>query len=94
MKLATLKNGSRDGQLVVVSRDLAWTLDARSVALTLQDAIEHWSSAEPRLQRLSNQLNAGEVAGAFAFDPAEAEGIQSRPHRRRRTHATDVPGGR
>jgi fumarylacetoacetate (FAA) hydrolase len=39
MKLATLKNGTRDGQLVVVSRDLAWALDARSVALTLQEAI-------------------------------------------------------
>ena len=72
MKLATLKDGSRDGQLVVVSRDLVWALDARSVELTLQEAIENWSSAEPRLQLLSNQLNAGEVAGAFAFDPAQA----------------------
>ena len=43
MKLATLKNGSRDGRLVVVSRDLAWAVDASSVAPTLQQAIENWS---------------------------------------------------
>ncbi len=53
MKLATLKNGSRDGQLVVVSRDLAWALDASSVALTFRQAIENWSLIEPRLQALS-----------------------------------------
>lgn len=71
MKLATLKNGSRDGQLVVVSRDLAWAVDASSVALTLQQAIENWSSTEPRLQALSSQLNAGQVAHAFVFDPSQ-----------------------
>jgi hypothetical protein len=52
MKLATLKNGSRDGRLVIVSRDLKWALDASPVALTLQQAIENWESAEPRLQAL------------------------------------------
>ncbi|MGH8347329.1 MAG: fumarylacetoacetate hydrolase family protein, partial [Pseudomonas sp.] len=72
MKLATLKNGSRDGQLVVVSRDLAWARDASSVAPTLQQAIENWSSTEPRLQALSVQLNAGEATDAFAFDPGQA----------------------
>ena len=72
MKLATLKNGSRDGQLVVVSRNLAWALDASSVAPTLQQAVENWSSTEPRLQALSRQLNAGESTEAFAFDPSQA----------------------
>src|SRR5512145_1771763 len=72
MKLATLKNASRDGQLVVVSQDLAWALDASCVAPTLQHAIENWSSSEPRLQALSRQLNAGEAADAFAFDPSQA----------------------
>jgi fumarylacetoacetate (FAA) hydrolase len=72
MKLATLKNASRDGRLVVVSRDLAWALDAASVAPTLQHAIENWSSVEPRLQALSTELNAGTAPGAFPFDPAQA----------------------
>jgi fumarylacetoacetate (FAA) hydrolase len=72
MKLATLKNGTRDGQLVVVSRDLAWALDARSVALTLQEAIENWCVIEPRLQELASQLNSGNAVAAFAFDPARA----------------------
>lgn len=72
MKLATLKNGSRDGTLVIVSRDLKWALDASSVAPTLQQAIEHWDSVEPRLRALSTGLNAGTAADAFAFDPSQA----------------------
>ena len=59
MKLATLKNATRDGRLVVVSRDHAWALDASSVAPTLQHAIEHWRDCEPRLQALSRQLSDG-----------------------------------
>lgn len=72
MKLATLKNGSRDGQLVVVSRDLSWALDASPVALTLQQAIENWSTVEPSLQALATQLDAGVVEGALPFDPSQA----------------------
>lgn len=72
MKLATLKNGSRDGQLVVVARDLSRALDASSIAQTLQQAIENWESVEPRLKALANQLNAGQASDAFAFDPAQA----------------------
>ncbi|CAI8969432.1 fumarylacetoacetate (FAA) hydrolase [Pseudomonas sp. IT-347P] len=72
MKLATLKNGSRDGQLVVVSRDMAQALDARSVAPTLQQAIENWREAEPRLQALARQLENHDCREAFAFDPAQA----------------------
>lgn len=72
MKLATLKNGSRDGRLVIVSRDLKWALDASPVALTLQQAIENWESAEPRLQALAARLNAHEAKEALAFDPAQA----------------------
>lgn len=72
MKLATLKNGSRDGRLVVVSQDLSQALDASSIAQTLQQAIENWESVEPRLKALANQLNAGQASDAFAFDPAQA----------------------
>jgi fumarylacetoacetate (FAA) hydrolase len=72
MKLATLKNGSRDGQLVVVSRDMSRAIDARSVAPTLQQAIENWAEAEPRLQALARELENHDCREAFAFDPAQA----------------------
>lgn len=72
MKLATLKNGHRDGQLLIVSQDLRWALDAGSVAYTLQQAIEDWANVEPRLQALATRLNAGDASDAFAFDPTQA----------------------
>jgi len=72
MKLATLKNGSRDGQLVVVSPDMTRALDANAVAPTLQYAIENWSDVEPRLQALARQLKEGDASQALAFDPAQA----------------------
>lgn len=72
MKLATLKNGSRDGQLVVVSRDMTRAMDASTVAPTLQHAIENWATAEPRLQNLARQLEEGDSCQTLAFDPAQA----------------------
>jgi len=72
MKLATLKNGSRDGQLVVVSRDMTRAMDASTVAPTLQHAIENWATAEPRLQNLARQLEEGDSRQTLAFDPAQA----------------------
>ncbi|WP_440963547.1 fumarylacetoacetate hydrolase family protein [Massilia sp. GER05] len=72
MKLATLKNGFRDGRLVVVSRDLGRAVDAAPVAATMQDAIERWSTVEPLLRARYDALNAGTLPDAFAFDPAQA----------------------
>ncbi|MDB5997377.1 MAG: hypothetical protein JWP42_4513 [Pseudomonas sp.] len=69
MKLATLKNGSRDGRLLLVSRNLRQALDVGHIAATLQAAIENWDQVEPRLQTLYRELNEGRAAGAFAFDP-------------------------
>ena len=43
MKLATLRNGSRDGQLVVVSRDLARALPVQRIAATMQEALDNWA---------------------------------------------------
>ena len=57
MKLATLKNGSRDGRLVIVSRDLAHAVDAAGIAPTLQFALDHWSRTEPDLLALADQLD-------------------------------------
>ncbi len=71
MKVATLKDGTRDGRLVVVSRDLARTADAAEVAPTLLDAIERWDTVEAPLRALSDALESGAVDGV-AFDPCSA----------------------
>jgi fumarylacetoacetate (FAA) hydrolase len=80
MKLATLRNGTRDGRLVVVSRDLARAVDAAPVAATMQHAIEHWAAFEAPLQALSDALNAGRAEHAFAFDAAQAMSPLPRTH--------------
>ena len=66
MKLASLKQGGRDGTLIVVSRDLSRALGAEAVAPTLQAAIEDWVTCAPKLQGLSDSLNAGNEG--FALD--------------------------
>jgi fumarylacetoacetate (FAA) hydrolase len=71
MKLATLKDGSRDGQLVVVSRDLASAHYATGIADRLQQALDDWGFVSPQLQDLSDALNAGRARHAFPFDPAQ-----------------------
>ncbi|OCW19023.1 MULTISPECIES: fumarylacetoacetate hydrolase family protein [unclassified Pseudomonas] len=72
MKLATLKDHTRDGRLVVVSRDLGRAVLASGIAGTLQAALEEWTRCEPALQQLSAALNAGRAPQAFAFDPRAA----------------------
>ena len=71
MKLATLADGSRDGRLAVVSRDLARAAPASTIAPTLQAALDDWARAKPALEALARELDAGR-AGEFAFDPARA----------------------
>ncbi len=73
MKLATLRNGTRDGRLVVVSRDLKRALGAESIAPTMQAALDNWKEAEPKLAHLYDDLNAGRAAEAFDFDETVAE---------------------
>lgn len=67
MKLATIPNGTRDGELVVVSRDLAWAVSARGIAPNLLSAFERWDELEPGLRSLSADLEAGKAAGRFPF---------------------------
>jgi fumarylacetoacetate (FAA) hydrolase len=71
MKLATYKDGSRDGQLVVVSRDLSTAHYATGVAGTLQQALDDWNFVAPQLEDLSATLNHGRARHAFAFDPKQ-----------------------
>jgi len=68
MKLGSLREGGRDGTLIVVSRDLSRAVRATGVATTLQIALEDWSSVAPRLQALSDALNAGDADGVFVVD--------------------------
>ncbi len=69
MKLASLKEGGRDGRLVVVSRDLTRAVRVREIAPTLQAALDDWAELGPRLAAVSSKLNRGGASGAFAFDP-------------------------
>ncbi|MFM2084087.1 MAG: hypothetical protein RLY95_905 [Pseudomonadota bacterium] len=73
MKLATYQDGSRDGQLVVVSRDLALAHYATSICSTMQQLLDDWNFLSPQLQDLYDALNqnAGQskVRHAFPFDP-------------------------
>ncbi len=64
MKLASLKQGGRDGTLVVVNRDLTRAVVvADGIAPTLQQALEDWADAQPRARgALSANLNAGRAA--------------------------------
>ena len=104
MKLASLKEGGRDGTLIVASRDLKRAVRASGIAPTLQAALDDWSNAAPRLNALSDELNAGRAAGAFALDMAAlaaplprayefVDGSAYLPHveRVRRARGAEVP---
>ncbi|WP_397573760.1 fumarylacetoacetate hydrolase family protein [Silanimonas sp.] len=75
MKLGSLKEGGRDGTLIVVSRDLARGVRVPHIAPTLQRALEDWSNTAPRLNGVSEALNgstAQTIDGheVFALDMA------------------------
>ena len=67
MKLASYADGTRDGRLMVVSRDLERTLSAGTVAPTLIAALQQWDGVAAGLEMLSREANGG--AGE-RFDPA------------------------
>jgi fumarylacetoacetate (FAA) hydrolase len=67
MKLATLNTG-RDGNLIVVSRDLIQAAPANDIAATLQQALENWDTVAPKLIARYAELNAGTAKEAFKLD--------------------------
>ncbi len=69
MKLATYKDGSRDGQLVVVSRDLSTAHYASGIATRAQQVLDDWNFLSPQLEDLYQTLNHGKARHAFAFEP-------------------------
>lgn len=79
MKLATYRDGSRDGQLVVVSRDLSQACYANGIATRLQQVLDDWNFMAPQLEALSQSLNQGRARHAFAFDPRQCLAPLPRP---------------
>ncbi len=104
MKLGSLKEGGRDGSLIVVSRDLARAVRATGIAATLQQALDDWSNAAPRLNALAESLDAGDADGVFDLDVTKlaaplprayefVDGSAYLPHvaRVRRARGAEVP---
>ena len=68
MKLGSLKEGGRDGTLVVVDRTVTRAVRAAGIAPTLQKAFDDWATVEPKLQALAQQLAADKATGVFDLD--------------------------
>ena len=104
MKLGSLKQGGRDGTLVVVSGDLSHAVPASGIAMTLQQALDDWDVHAAQLQALSVALHAGHAEGVFELDMAAlaaplprayefVDGSAYLPHveRVRRARGAEVP---
>lgn len=73
MKLASLKNNTRDGQLVVVSRDLSRCVAISDIAATMQQLLDNWTDLSAKADKVYQALNAGKLDGEMAFDQAQCE---------------------
>jgi len=106
MKLATLKDGTRDGTLIVVSRDLKHAIKADDIAPTLQAALDDWDYASPQLTDRYDALNRAPGSRAFDFDPrqcasplprayqwADASAYVSHATRLRKARGAEMPKG-
>ena len=72
MKLASIPNGTRDGELVIVSADLKTCVSAKAIAPNLLTAMENWATVEPKLKKLAKDLATGKAGGALRFNQAKA----------------------
>lgn len=79
MKLATYRDGTRDGQLVVVSRDLTRAHYCSHIVSRMQQALDDWTFYAPQLAALSDALNDGHAPHAFAFEPSQCLAPLPRP---------------
>jgi fumarylacetoacetate (FAA) hydrolase len=106
MKLATLKDGTRDGTLIVVSRDLTHAIKADDIAPTLQAALDDWDYVSPQLIDRYDALNRAPGSRAFDFDPkqcasplprayqwADGSAYVSHAEVLRKARGTDMPKG-
>ncbi|MEO8297767.1 MAG: fumarylacetoacetate hydrolase [Burkholderiales bacterium] len=90
MKLATYDDGSSDGQLIVVARDLTTAHYASDIARRLQQVLDDWNFLAPQLEALSISLNQGRARHAFAFDPARCLAPLPRVYHWRDSGGTDT----
>ena len=74
MKLGTIKNNTRDGQLVVVSKDLSKAVKVSDIAVNMQAALDNWAQLSPKLEEVYKALNEGSLNDAFEFNTADAMG--------------------
>jgi len=106
MKLATLKDGTRDGTLIVVSRDLKHAIKADDIAPTLQAALDDWNYASPQLTDRYDALNRSPGSRAFDFDAkqcasplprayqwADGSAYLSHAERLRKARGAEMPKG-
>ncbi len=80
MKLATLRNGLRDGQLMVVSRDLIRAVPVPHIASSLQAALDDWARMLPRLEQAALDLEDDRAPGSFAFQATQVLAPLPRAH--------------
>ena len=80
MKLATLRNGFRDGQLLVVSRDLARAVAVPHIASSLQAALDDWARMLPRLEQAALDLEDDRAPGSFPFQATQVLAPLPRAH--------------
>lgn len=73
MKLATYNNGHRDGELLVVNRELTRAVSAKGIIPTLQAALDDWANVAPKLQELYQKLNNDKLNASFSFDIAQCK---------------------
>lgn len=73
MKLATLKNGKRDGLLVVVNKSLTHCVAVPEIAQTMQQALDDWQRVEPQLAEMYIALNNGELTNEMTFSQSQCE---------------------
>lgn len=71
MKLATLKTSHKDGDLLIVNRQLKTAIRATDVAPNLQSALENWDKVYPQLAELASNMNEAPKALDLTFDPKQ-----------------------
>ena len=72
MKLASIKNNTRDGKLVVVNKAMTHAVAVPHIAQTMQMALDNWSEIAPKLTSVYTELENGTITDAFSFDVNEA----------------------
>jgi fumarylacetoacetate (FAA) hydrolase len=106
VKLASLRQGGRDGTLILIDRRGRRGVVATRVAPTLQTALDNWARAAPELEELQRQLDRGNLAEAFpitleelaaplprAYQWADGSAYLSHVERVRRARGAEMPPG-